>query len=257
MPDPEIRLRIRSDEAQAIAGMQRVNTSLGKLGKGITKLRTNWLGITAGATAFFFALRKYINVFASFEQKMAEVGTLVDTAAVNMDKLSNSVISLSTQMPQSADELASALYQVVSAGVDAGQAMGVLELSAKAAVAGVTDVKVAADVGTTILNAYGKSVEDLSGVFDVLFTGVKLGKTTFTELGASLGRVVTLAATAKIKFETVIGALTQMTKVGIRTEEAVVALRQGIISLTAPTEIARKSMAEMGIEYTNFVDTVG
>ena len=259
----EIRINIRADDKASakFSAMQKAGTSaFNKLktaaSSTITSMKKNWMAFAAAATGAFLAVKKVINIYASYEQRMAEVSTLVNTAEVDMQRLSDAVLSLSLRMPQSAEALAGALYQIISAGVDAANAMYVLEQSARAGVAGLTDVKVAADVGTTILNAYGMSVRKLSQVFDILFMGVKLGKTTFAELGSTLGRVVTMAAVSKISFETVIAAITQMTKVGINTQEAVVSLRQAIISLVSPTDQAREAMGKLGIKYTDFMGTI-
>jgi TP901 family phage tail tape measure protein len=259
----EVRIDIVADDKASpkFAAIEKAGTSAfdklrSKAHSALEAIRKNWLAVGAAITAAYMAIKKFISTFASFEERMAEVSTLVDTSTVNMQGLTNAVLSLSMKAPQSAEELARALYQIISAGVDASEAMIVLEASSKAAVAGLSDVMIAADVGTTILNAYGMQVQEINRVFDVLFMGIKLGKTTFAELASTLGRVVTMAATAKISFEEVIAAITQMTKVGLSTDEAVTSLRQAIVSLVSPTDQARKAMKELGIQYTDFMDTL-
>lgn len=92
--------------------------------------------------------------------------------------------------------------------------MKILEVSAKAAVGGLTETETAADAVTTILNAYKMSAEEAGTVSDQLFTTVRLGKTTFGELGASIAQVAPIAAAYGISIDQVLGAVASLTKQG-------------------------------------------
>ena len=98
--------------------------------------------------------------------------------------------------------------------------MKILEVSAKAAVGGLTETETAADAVTTILNAYKMSAEEAGTVSDQLFTTVRLGKTTFGELGASIAQVAPIAAAYGISIDQVLGAVASLTKQGTPTAQA-------------------------------------
>ena len=106
--------------------------------------------------------------------------------------------------------------------------MKILEVSAKAAVGGLTETETAADAVTTILNAYKMSAEEAGTVSDQLFTTVRLGKTTFGELGASIAQVAPIAAAYGISIDQVLGAVASLTKQGTPTAQAMTQIRAAI-----------------------------
>ena len=96
--------------------------------------------------------------------------------------MQKSVLDLGKRVPVSLDDLASALYDIRSAGISAGDAMGVLEGSAKLAVAGLGTTKEAANIVTSAINAFGLKGKDQANVYNTFFETVKNGKTTISEL---------------------------------------------------------------------------
>ena len=75
-------------------------------------------------------------------------------------RLTTSVLKLSGSTARAPQELADAMFFITSAGIDAADAAGVLEASAKAAAVGLGDTATIADLATSAMNAYGK--ENLS-----------------------------------------------------------------------------------------------
>ena len=183
---------------------------------------------------------------ADFDQAMREVNTMIGMTGERFEELKTQVQVVSSEVGKSSTELSGALYQIVSAGIDSADAIGVLEVAAKAAVAGVTDVETAADGLTTVLNAFKISSKDAGKVADVMFTVVKRGKTTFEELSASLFQVSPMAASAGIEFEEVAGALATITKQGVPTNVATTNLRAAILSIIKPTQDMKTALDAMG-----------
>src|ERR671918_86576 len=108
--------------------------------------------------------------------------------------MSNAVLEMSTRLPQSAQVLAKGLYDIGSSGFYGADALKILEVSAIAASAGMTDTATASKAIVGVLNAYGLEAEDAAHVSDVLFTTVELGVITFEELTRQLGDVLGAAA---------------------------------------------------------------
>ncbi|MGE4545841.1 MAG: phage tail tape measure protein [Pedobacter sp.] len=203
-----------------------------------------------------YGVIKSLGAYGEFAQRMAEVSTLSDAGAESMAAMSREVINLSRNVPQTASQLAAAQYDILSAGVSLERSMGVLELSSKAATAGVTDTKTAVNAGLGVLNAYGLSVGELGDVYDALFMTVKLGVTTFPQLSQHLGEALPTAKAAGVGYRDVAAAVAAMTKAGIRTPQAVTALKGAINSLAAPTAEAKKQLQGMGIEWRGLLPTL-
>lgn len=165
-----------------------------------------------------------------FDKSMREVSTLSNDISRNLTGFSADIVAMTKQIPIGADAAAKALYQIVSAGHDGAQGMKVLEVSARAAIAGVTDVTTAADAITTLLNAYKISAKNAEAISDQLFTTVRLGKTTFGQLGTSIAQVAPIAASFGIETEQILAAVATLTKSGTPTAQAMTQIRAAIIA---------------------------
>lgn len=185
------------------------------------------IGISA-ATAFAQAAKSSYEFEKEFRKNMLEVATISTQVTDDMTGFMNQVMSITQEIPIKAPEAAKALYSIVSAGHDGADGMKILEVSAKAAVGGLTETETAADAITTILNAYKMSAEETGTVSDQLFTTVRLGKTTFGELGASIAQVAPIAAAYGISIDQVLGAVASLTKQGTPTAQAMTQIRAAI-----------------------------
>ena len=185
------------------------------------------IGISA-ATAFAQAAKSSYDFEKEFRKNMLEVATISTQVTDDMTGFMNQVMSITQEIPIKAPEAAKALYSIVSAGHDGADGMKILEVSAKAAVGGLTETETAADAITTILNAYKMSAEEAGTVSDQLFTTVRLGKTTFGELGASIAQVAPIAAAYGISIDQVLGAVASLTKQGTPTSQAMTQIRAAI-----------------------------
>ena len=185
------------------------------------------IGISA-ATAFAKAAKSSYDFEKEFRKNMLEVATISTQVTDDMTGFMNQVMSITQEIPIKAPEAAKALYSIISAGHDGADGMKILEVSAKAAVGGLTETETAADAITTILNAYKMSAEEAGTVSDQLFTTVRLGKTTFGELGASMAQVAPIAAAYGISIDQVLGAVASLTKQGTPTAQAMTQIRAAI-----------------------------
>lgn len=198
----------------------------------LADLSKNILGISALLASGSFIKDIYSSV-GEFNKQMRIVSTISEDVTNNMDKYKDQVLQLCTEISVAPDIAAQALYQINSAGHLGENGMKVLEVSAKAAVGGVTDVATAADAITTILNAYKFSADDAAAVSDKLFTTVRLGKTTMDELGRSIAYVAPLAANYKISIDEVLAAVAQLTKQGNSTHNAMTQISASINAVAA------------------------
>lgn len=169
---------------------------------------------------------------AEFGKTMAEVSTIVDTTVVDIDALSAAVLDLSAAQGSRELETAKALYQSISAGVgDASEAMVFLEKANRLAVGGVAELSSTVDVLSSILASYNLKVGQTERLSDILFTTVKNGKTTISELSTSLGQVTPIAAQFGVTFEELTAAIGTITLSGVQTAEAATQVRAALVAL--------------------------
>lgn len=224
-------------------------TSIGGLGDQLKSaapaLRNVGLAMTGAAAGIGIASLK---MAADFEGAMREVNTMMGLGEDEFQNLSDQVLQTAKDVGKAPEEMAKALYQVVSAGVPAADALDVLRTSAEAAIGGVTDTTTAVDGITTVLNAFHMSAGEADSVASTMFETVKRGKTTFEELSSNLSNVAGPAANLGVSFDVVAGALATMTKQGIPTAQATTQLRQAMVALAKPTESMKKALKNLGYE---------
>lgn len=212
-------------------------------------------GLIALAGAGYTVIKSFQR-YSDFSQRMAEVNTLIDVSKEQFASLGDEIRSMTKEIPQSAAELAAAQYDILSAGVALEKSTSVLKKSAKAAVAGVTDTKTAANAGIAVINAYGKSIDELDDTYDILFKTVKLGVTTFPQLAQSIGEVLPTANAADVGIKDVAASIATLTKAGIRTPQAMTSLKGAINALAAPAPEAKKQFEALGITWQGLIPTL-
>lgn len=249
-----IRYVIVVDNKRANKSMKTFKTNAVSAGGAVTSAwKKAGPVIAAAATAIAAAAliqgtKKIISVYGDFETQLANVSTLVDTNVVSMQKLKKEVLSLSPSLG-SATKNTEALYQAISAGVAPEKAVGFVAESAKAAKAGLTDTLTAVEGGTTILNAFGMEASNIVQVFDKMFVAVKAGKTTFPELATSIGKVAPIAKSAGVSIDELLGGIAALTKQGVKTKEAVTALKAAFSNIIKPQGTAAKMAEELGLQF--------
>lgn len=189
-----------------------------------------------------------IKMAADFDRAMRNVNSISQMPEAAFHRLSDQVIELSKNVPQSATTLAEGLYDIASSGFQGAAGMEVLNASAKAASAGLSDTKTAARAIVAVLNAYGMTAADASKVSDVLFQTVNVGVISFEELASQVGDVVGIAAAAKISIAEVGAAIAAMTLSGISGAEATTSLNRVIQQLLNPSDALTNLMHSLGYE---------
>lgn len=220
------------------------------------QFRQAMLGMVLVLGTVSAALIKTDSDFRAFTKSMAAIETIAGVSKTKMAELSDGVRALSRTMGVDAVESAKALYDIIGSGIPADNALAVLQLSTKAAIAGLTDVTTAAKIGVQTINAYGLEINQLERVYDVLFKTVRDGISTFPELAVQLGDVIPSARSAKVSLEEVGAAMVVLTRAGIPTAEAATALNRVIQDLAAPAPEATKALREIGVEFDGLSKTI-
>ena len=160
----------------------------------------------------------------SFETAMAQVKTIAGDTSVsykgNMKDMSKAILQLSKDTGVSAEEIAGATYNAISAGVDVSKSVEFVATANALATGGFTDMTTSVDVLTTTLNAYGDKAGTAESISDKLITTQNLGKTTVNELASSMGKVIPTASAYGVSIDNLCSSYVALTKGGIDTAEA-------------------------------------
>lgn len=206
-------------------------------------------GFAASSFALGGALAIGVANAIELEKRMANVMTISKQIdASNISAYTDQIVRLSTELPQTTDQLADGLYQVVSTGFDGADALTILRVAAKGASAGLTTTETSARALLGVLKAYGLGAGDASDVMDVMFQTVNYGVISFSELAQQLGDVVPMAAAAGVEFGDLSSALAAITLAGIPAAESATALNMLLTRMMKPTDELRALISDLGYE---------
>ena len=208
------------------------------------------LGVAAGAGA-----AKAINEFRAFEDGMLEVFTLMPGISKEaMDIMERDVLATSKAIGVLPEEVIPSLYNSLSAGVPPDNVFAFIQTANKLAVGGATELGVAVDGLTSVVNAFGPEAVSFEQASDLIFTAVKGGKTTVDELSRSLFQVAPVAAGLGVEFGDVTAALATLTAAGTPTSVAATQLRAVFAELSKPTTVISKKFKELsGKDFATFI----
>lgn len=206
------------------------------------------VGFAAAGVAGFAVAGKSA---ADFESPMRRVNTMAKLNEEQFRKLKLEVQGLSDRLKstQSADKMATALYDIYGAGLEGEKALKTLEAATVAADAGASDLATTASVLTSAMIAYNLPAEKAGYVSDLLFKTVDKGKVSFSELASSIGPVLTVASKFGVSMEEVGAAYAQLSLTASSPAEAATALERAIVQLAAPTPDVVKKLDSLGVSY--------
>jgi len=190
---------------------------------------------------------------AGFQDQMAEVATLTKKSAKEITAEFGPIVNATrTTFGKEAQGTIKALYDGFSAGVPKTKAAADAYLKAvgEMALGGKTDMTSAADAITTVKNAWAFEGLSFKQITDQTFAGVQAGKTTITELSASMGQAASTVAGARIKYQEFIGATAALTASGVKTPQAMTQIAASIAAIQKPSSEAVKWYRKIGAEIT-------
>lgn len=230
----KIEVILAGDSGGLNRALGDADSRLGGLGRSIAGFgRLAAAGMAAaGAAVAGFAVKSVVD-FTSFQRQMNEVFTLLPGISdAAMADMTGQVKDFAAEFGVLPERVVPALYQALSAGVPQDNVFAFLETAQKAAKGGVTELETAVDGISSVVNAYGQDVIGATEASDLMFTAVRLGKTTFDDMSRSLFNVTPTAAALGVKFEDVTAAVAALTAQGVPTSVATTQMRQMFVELS-------------------------
>lgn len=179
-----------------------------------------------------------------YDDAFAQVSTLLTGSEADIQKYKDDIIKASNETGKSTSEMASAIYNAISAGVDQADAIKFTTEAMKLAKGGFTDATTAVDVLTTAINAYGLESGDATAIADKLITTQNLGKTTVDELASSMGKIIPTANSLGVDIDQLCAGYAVMTSNGIATAETTTYMNSMLNELGKSGSTAQKALAE-------------
>lgn len=244
-----IILRARDLASKTIRGVKKELGGVGKEAKrgfgsaagNVAKLGTAVAGVSLAGIA------GSIKVAADFESQLNTINTVARKTPAELDKIGDAIRGIAKSTGAPLEELTQGFYDLVSAGVDASQAVTVLTSANTLAIGGLATSAETVDLLTTALNTYGVSAKkqgaESQRFADIFAKSIERGKVTAAELAASFAKVGPIAAANKIEIEELAAGYAQLTAKGVPAAEAATQMAAAMIALqrrTGPLEKLEK-----------------
>lgn len=203
--------------------------------------------VEAGKAAVGFA-SDAVQTGMTFDASMSQVAATMGTTVDQIQDLRAFAQEMGATTAFSATQAADALNYMALAGYDAETSMKMLPNVLNLAAAGGIDLAYASDMVTDASSALGLSLDETSELVDKMAKTSSKSNTSVAQLGEA---ILTVGGTAKM----MAGGTTELSMAlgvladnGIKGSEGGTALRNMILSLTAPTDKASIAMAGLGLQ---------
>nr|QOL00384.1 hypothetical protein [uncultured organism] len=211
-------------------------------------------GITVAAAA---AVAESVRMAANFQTQMTRLVTAAGESESNLQMVSDGVLAISNATGVSTNDLATAMYQVESAGDHGADGLTVLKAAAQGAQVEGANATTVANALTTALDDMHKPASDAANVMSQMVAAVGQGKMTMDDLAGSLHSVLPNATALGLSFPQVAGALAEMTSQGMSADQAAENLNHTIVSLASPTQGMTAAMAAYGLSSQQVAKSLG
>jgi TP901 family phage tail tape measure protein len=212
-------------------------------------------GVKALANGLKTLATAAVGVGSDFESGMSQVAATmgitteeIAAGSEEFDKLQKAAKKAGATTQFSATQAAEALNYMALAGYDADKSIETLPTVLNLAAAGGMDLATASDMVTDSMSALGDAAGTTEGFVDKMAKTSQKSNTNVQQLGEA---ILTVGGTAKnlaggvVEMNTVLGIFADN---GVKGAEGGTALRNVILSLTAPTDKAKKQMEALGLQ---------
>lgn len=244
----------KADEgAKSLTNMAQTATAFQQLG----------VALTAVGAAITASVIIPVQAAGEFERALDRVVAVTEGAQGAFAALERTASELGRTTRYTATQAAEGMRFLGMAGFDAAETMSAIGPALELAAAGQLSLADAADISTNIMTAMRVPVEELSHVVDVLAKTSTSSNTSVIQMAEALKYTAPLAQSAGVTLEQVSAAIGVLGNNGIQASLAGTSLRGMLLSLAAPSDKARNTLAKMGVVIArnndgsiNFIETL-
>lgn len=235
-----LMVKVGADTAMAQQGLTGLAGMLGKSGI----LTIGALATTAAIAGIGLASAK---MAGDYQADLTSLVTGAGEAKSNIQLVSDGILQMAKDTGTSTKQLTDGLYMIESAGYHGQAGLDVLKSAAEGAKVGSAQLGTVADAVTTVMKDYSDQNISAATATNTLIATVANGKTHLEDLAGALSHVLPTASAAGIGLNDTMAAMATMTGEGVDAANAATYLRQTIIALSAPADVAKQAMADVGL----------
>lgn len=239
----DLRVKIRAAHKAAHDAFDELRSEVPILDKTV-KLLSNPITLGVGmAVGVGGAIKNAASLAMDWQKGMAQINVTAGLSNEELSQMSDQMLAIGARNAAPLEEVPQAFNKIISAGLNADQALAALEPTLKAAKAGFVDIETVAAAGVNVMNSSGR---DINAVYDILFGTLQKGAANMSEIAAYLPKVVPVARNAGASLEETAGAFAFLTAQGQDAAAASTLLNGAFNSLSNPKLLG--NFKSMGVE---------
>lgn len=230
------------DSSSFNKGLISAKTAMSSLGTGIKK------GLAVACTAVAGFGKSAVTAGSQFDTSMSQVAATMGKSTDEIKDLREFAKKMGSETAFSASEAADALNYMALAGYNSKTSMKMLPNVLNLAAAGNINLAEASDMVTDAQSALGLKIDETSELVDKMAKASSKTNTSVAQLGEAMLTVGGTAKNLKGGTTELSVALGLLADNGIKGSEGGTALRNIILSLSAPTDKASEALKALGVE---------
>lgn len=205
------------------------------------------VGLAAG-TALVAGFGLAIKSASDFEKGLSGIQAVSGASTDEMEKVRAKALQLGADTAFSAQDAASAIEELVKAGIPiAGVMNGAADATVALAAAGGVDLPTAATIAANAMNQFGLSAEEMPKIADKIAGAANASAIDVNDFGMSMSQAGAVAHLAGLSFDDTALAITAMGNAGIKGSDAGTSLKTFLQNLQPTTKKQTELMKKLGI----------
>jgi TP901 family phage tail tape measure protein len=189
-----------------------------------------------------------INTAADFEEKLSGIKAVSNATEKDMERLRKKALQLGADTSFSAGESASAMEELVKAGLSVEDVLnGAADATVNLAAAGEVDLVTAATIASNAMNQFGLSAEQMPRVADLIAGAANASAIDVNDFGLAMSQAGAVANLVGLSFDDLAVAIAAMGNAGIKGSDAGTSLKTFLSNLQPTTEKQIDLFYELGL----------
>jgi TP901 family phage tail tape measure protein len=211
----------------------------------VDQLGTNLLKLGAVTSAGFGVA---VAAASGFEAGLSAIEAVSGATEAQMEAVRATALRLGADTKFSASEAASAIEELVKAGISVDDAInGAADATVALAAAGEIALPRAAEIAANAMNVFNLSASDMPKVADLIAGAANASAITVEQFGQSLSASGAAANLAGIEFDGLSTAIALMGNAGIKGSDAGTSLKTMLLNLNPVTDRQTNLMKKLGL----------
>lgn len=205
-------------------------------------------GLTAAATVVAGGFAFAVKSAADFEKQISAVAAVSGATEQELESIRKKALELGADTSFSASEAATAMEELVKAGIPVKDVLaGAADATVALAAAGGVALPDAATLAANAMNAFGLEASEAGRIADIVAGAANASAIDVGEFGQSLQQVGAVANLAGLSFDDTAIAIAQLGNAGIKGSDAGTSLKTFLSNLIPVTQKQSDAFRELGL----------